>query len=357
LPLEALCGFASRRNPKRPFLFVSRVLGRHLPVRPRVMRAVQRRLAAKLPAGLPGPVVMIGLAETAIALGQGVHEAWRGLSRRDDALFLHSTRYRLSGHDLLSRFEESHSHATGHLLHRPADPDDAALFRACQTLVLVDDEASTGATFLALAESCRELMPQLSRILCVTITDWMGPARRTDLCRSMPVPTGFISLLDGSYVFAPSAAPPPRLPRVTGNGAAKDALVPLNWGRLGLRAPRPLPAAVRALTARPGERVLVLGTGEFVFPPFQLARRLAAQGADVRVQATTRSPILEGNDIQGVFEFPDAYADGIPNFLYSVRPGQYDRVLVCYETPPETAQYGLIAALGAEPVFFSQDRG
>lgn len=353
LPLSALCGFASRRNPKRPFLFVSRVLGRHLPVRPQVMRVIHRRLAAKLPADLPGPAVVIGMAETAVCLGHGVHDAWQGMTGRDDLLFIHSTRYRIGAHPLLSTFEESHSHATGHLIHQPADPEDAGLFANCRTLVLVDDEASTGSTFAALAHACGGPMPELSRIVCVTITDWMGEGVREEIRTAMPAATDFVSLLEGSYAFNPSDVPPPAMPNVTGDGGFKDRLAPVNWGRLGLRRPRPLPDHVMAIRAKPGERILVLGTGEFVFPPFQLARRLSAMGAKVMVQATTRSPIMEGNDIHGVLEFPDAYGDGIPNFVYSVRPGQYDRVLVCYETPPATAQGALISALGAEPVFFN----
>ena len=36
---QAPFGIAERRNPRRAFLFVSRVLGRHVPVRPSVMAA------------------------------------------------------------------------------------------------------------------------------------------------------------------------------------------------------------------------------------------------------------------------------------------------------------------------------
>lgn len=353
LPIGFLCGFASRRNPKRPFLFVSRVLGRHLPVHPQVMRMVHRRLAAKLLAkGLPGPAVVIGMAETAVCLGQGVHEAWRRMARRDDLLFMHSTRYSI-GHPLVSTFEESHSHATSHLLYQPADPQDAGLFADCRTLVLVDDEASTGATFVALSHACKPRMPNLERIVCVTITDWMGEDKHRAVCARMPARTEFVSLLEGAYGFRASDAPPPVMPDVTGNGSGKDHLLVRNFGRLGMRKAAPLPESALAVRAKAGERILVLGTGEFVYPPFQLARRLSAMGADVRVQATTRSPILEGNDIQGVIEFEDAYEDGIPNFIYSVRPGQYDRVLVCYETPPATVQAPLVKHLNAEPVFFS----
>src|SRR5688500_20128960 len=63
LPLAELCAFGTRRNPKRPFLFISKVLGRHIPVRPSVMLDVHERLAAKL-GDLPGPVLVIGMAET-----------------------------------------------------------------------------------------------------------------------------------------------------------------------------------------------------------------------------------------------------------------------------------------------------
>lgn len=75
LPPANLFGFAERRNPKRAFLFVSKVLGRHIPVRPSVMAASFESLAAEIPTDLPGPVLVIGMAETAVGLGAGVHRA------------------------------------------------------------------------------------------------------------------------------------------------------------------------------------------------------------------------------------------------------------------------------------------
>ena len=47
-PLESLCGFASRRGKKRGFVFVSKVLGKHYPVRPRVMEEAHARLVAQV---------------------------------------------------------------------------------------------------------------------------------------------------------------------------------------------------------------------------------------------------------------------------------------------------------------------
>ena len=346
LPFEDLCGFAARRNPRRGFLFISRVLGRHLPVRPSVMRGAQTRLASRIPVDLPGPVVVLGLAETAIALAQGVHQVWTRLSGRKDVLFLHTTRYRLDA-PLAFVFEEEHSHASRHLVYAPTDPADAALFRAAQSLVIVDDEASTGGTFVNLAQAftsspCRGTA--LQRIVCVTLTDWSPP-----FVARMPAETVVVSLLEGAYQFTPNdEARVVAMPHATGNDELKDLFIQRNRGRLGLRSSPGWAGALPAVA--PGDRVLVLGTGEFTWLPFCLAERLEAAGVDVRCQSTTRSPIRLGHDVASCVAFPDNYDDGIPNFLYNYTPGQADRVFLCHETPSARMPPQIAESLGAIPL-------
>ncbi|TLG90305.1 phosphoribosyltransferase, partial [Pseudomonas edaphica] len=136
---QSLFGFAERRNPKRAFLFVSKVLGKHIPVRPSVMQASYNSLAAMIPADLPGPVLMVGMAETAVGLGAGVHRAYS--HTRPDTVYLVSTRHPIST-ERFARFEEEHSHASAHLIHRPTDPDILAMTQRARSLVLVDDELS-----------------------------------------------------------------------------------------------------------------------------------------------------------------------------------------------------------------------
>ena len=75
--LDDLFDIAERRNPKRAFLFVSKVLGRHIPVPPSVMRQAYRQLASQFPSTLTGPVLFIGMAETAVGLGAGVFDEVR----------------------------------------------------------------------------------------------------------------------------------------------------------------------------------------------------------------------------------------------------------------------------------------
>ncbi len=66
----------------------------------------------------------------------------------------------------------------------------------------------------------------------------------------------------------------------------------------------------------------------------------------------SRGLALVALDIGSALTFGDNYDDGIVNFLYNAQPGQYDRVLICYETPPRTVQADLVAALNAQPLVF-----
>lgn len=354
LPLGDLCGFASRANAKRGFLFVSRVLGKHLPVRPAVMDDVHRRLAAKLPTDLPGPVTVVAMAETATGLGQSVFERYLRQSGRDDLLFSHSTRYRLG---TALDFREPHSHATDHLLHLPPDPATQRRFEATRTLVLVDDEISTGTTLANLARVCRGVQPALERVVIVSLKDWLAPQRRTDSATRSDLPTDFVSLLRGHFRFTPDPdfRPPPV--DVAGSAEPKNAYLPHNFGRLGvcglpdLDLDRHL-ASLDLANLAPGSRLLVLGTGEFAYPPYKLARALEAAGHDVWFQTTTRSPILLGGAIGSALSFTDNYFDNIPNFVYNVDPAAYDQILVGYETPRLPPDHTLCARLGAHPCFF-----
>lgn len=341
---DSLFGFAERRNPKRAFLFVSRVLGRHIPVRPSVMLKSFQDLAHKIPADLPGPVLVIGMAETAVGLGAGVHRAYS--QTRSDALYLVSTRHP-TGTELFARFEEEHSHASAHLLHLPTDPALREMMLGARSLVLVDDEASTGKTFINLHRALVEAgLSKLERVVTCVLTDWSAGA----VSASMGTVAEQVSLLQGSYSFAEDpTAPLPDMPEVGTVAAGDWPLVTANdWGRLGVLSVADTLAP--GLRVAEGERVLVVGTSEFVWRPFLLAERLEKAGADVHFSSTSRSPIALGHAIDHALSFGDNYGLGIPNFLYNVRPGQFDRVLICTETPAQAVPAELVEALNAEVI-------
>jgi hypothetical protein len=340
-PLEALCDFAVRRNPRRAFLIVSKVLGRHIPASPAVMRASMQALAAQVPADLPGPVLVVGLAETAICLGQGVFEE---LNRRPGftGLFIHSTRQQIDA-PLLCRFEEPHSHASAHLIYRP----DGFDLSAVRTLVLVDDEVSTGTTLANLAAALIGHLPRAERIVAAALTDWSGGS---DWLARMPRPAACASLLAGCLRWESGTTAP------TPDEATFDRTAPAlghlphhrNFGRLGwtggaLDLPDVDPRA---------QRLRVIGTGEFTYPPFLLAELLAAEGRDVVVHATSRSPALPGGAIDRTLAFADNYATGLPNFLYNADPADGRESLICHETGPDSIDAALVQALKATCISF-----
>ncbi len=356
-PLDALVGFAARANAKRGFLFVSKVLGKHWPVRPSAMRALHHSLARGLPLALPGPVLFIAMAETAVGLGQGVFEAWLEQDVGREALFLHTTRYRV-GDGPLIEFEEAHSHAPRQFLHMPQDAALAEKFAQARSIVLVDDEASTGNTFVNLAAACRAVAPAIEHVHLVTITNFMGEAGTAKLLGRFGVPVTHSAALEGAYTFEAGqldigAAPAQRYDASADRGASAG------FGRLAVDHALALPPGLAAglvHQVQPGQRVLVLGTGEFMHPAYLLGRALEDQGADVVVQSTTRSPILVWGAVASAVTFPDNYGEGVANFIYNVAPGQYDHVLVCHETPPTAALYELADQLGARLFHFKSEK-
>jgi len=197
--LASLLDFAARANPKRAFLFLSKVLGKHYPSIPSEMACVHRQLAATVP-HTEGPVVFIGMAETATGLGQGVFEAWAHAHPGSNALYLQTTRYRVPGADWLG-FDESHSHAPRLFLHLPQHEASRVTLAAARQVVLVDDELSTGNTFVNLVSALRCVMPSVSRVHIATISDFMGRERRTRLSERMGSPCTIGALLRGAWNF------------------------------------------------------------------------------------------------------------------------------------------------------------
>ena len=345
-----LVGFAARNNPRRGFLFVSKVLGKHYPSRPVIMQAIHKALAEGLAPWCRGSSVFVGMAETATGLGQGVHEAFIALSGPRAPVFIHSTRYRLSGAERIE-FQESHSHATDIYLYLPSDPDLRTAFLTAETLVLVDDEISTGETVVDLLRAYRKRNPLLARVVIASILNLIGADRRQALAARAALPIYFVSVINGAFRFMPDADYRFTTPiQVAGDGACKRGHLSPNFGRLGVPGRLRLdlsPLKSLVSTWRRGATVLVLGTGEFMHPAFRIGLYLEGRGFSAVVQSTTRSPILLGQDIDSVLSFEDNYGDGIPNFLYNVRPAQYDHVLVCHETPPAPGLTELASRLNA----------
>ena len=341
IPLRRLLGFAARVSSKRKFLLVSKVLGKHYPVTPKLMSWSYRALArAVLKAGIGKSSLWIGMAETATGLGYGVFEA-ASLAGATNTLFLQTTRYHLEGIERLE-FEEAHSHATDFFLYYPVQPDYRKQFLSTETLVLIDDEISTGKTFLRLIKAYQAVNTHLSKVFIVSLVNFAHPDDRAALEAQAGVEVEWICFRQGTLHFddCANAALDNITVNVSGNGECKQHL--LAWpGRLGIADPICLNSDVIEELYQSGlnrestdpRPLLVLGTGECNAPAYLLGRILENEGFIVKVQSTTRSPIHVGNDIALVCQFEDNYQDNITNFIYNLNPEHYRDIILCHETP------------------------
>ncbi|WP_268238472.1 phosphoribosyltransferase domain-containing protein [Novosphingobium indicum] len=332
-----MCAFAARTNRRRGFLLVSKVLGRHLPTRPSVMRSSSAALASLLPADLPGPVLFIGMAETAICLGQSVHSTWTRKSGRCDSLYLHSTR-QMIGKVPLIRFSEPHSHAESHLLYAPAPNAWKYRLEDIASLVLVDDEITTGKTFANLAEHLVPLLPRLKQIEICVLTDWTDGGGALE---AMPFSTTSHSLLKGTFEWhweRGEAADP------AGNRGNLGRLQrPPNFGREGTPGLEfDLDHLCAVYESHLGSPLHLIGTGELHYPTFLLGEALEARGHDVLVQATTRSPARLGGAISAIQQLRDNYETEVPNYLYNADQTKERLRIVCHETGPNSLDPSLI---------------
>ncbi len=378
--LRGMLGLALRRNPKRAHLLVSNVLGKHVPQAPSVVYGhgvgLGRRVRELLGDAEAARAVVLGYAETATGLGHSVAD---GLGA---APYLHSTRRPVAGVATAGGFEESHSHATSHLLL----PEDPSLLAGDGPLVLVDDEFSTGNTVLNTVRDLHARYPR-ERYVVVALVDMRSAAdagRLEEFAREIgaridlvTVASGTVRLPDG--VLEKGQALVAEFEGATGGEGAAAApsdritRVDLRWpanlpdgGRHGFTPAHrtalenALPAmADRIATALPdtAHRVLVLGFEELMYAPLRLAAELErTTDAEVRYSTTTRSPVLAVDDpgyairTRLVFPAHDDPADGPgERYAYNVAGAGFDAVVAVVDsvadTPALHAPDGLLARL------------
>ncbi|MEV5309285.1 phosphoribosyltransferase [Streptomyces sp. NPDC052610] len=389
--LTDLLGLALRRNPKRAHLLVSNVLGKHVPQAPSVVYghgvALGRRVRELLGDDAAREAVVLGYAETATGLGHSVADGV-GL-----APYLHSTRRPVAGVARAGGFEESHSHATSHLLL----PEDPGLLAGDGPLVLVDDEFSTGNTVLNTIRDLHARYPR-KRYVVVALVDMRSPAdagRLDDFAREIDARVDLVTTASGTvrlpegvlekgqdlvtrFEEAHSGA---RGSDMSGSGAWARTTADGHAARVDLRWPPGLPdggrhgftprhrarleAALPAMAARIAEalpkdarRVHVLGFEELMYTPLRLAHELERllDGTEIRFSTTTRSPVLAVDDpgyairTRLVFPAHDDPADGPGDrYAYNVAGAGFDAVVAVVDSAADTpalhAPDGLLARL------------
>jgi orotate phosphoribosyltransferase len=416
IPIEELFTMAARINKKRSFLFVSKVLGKHLPINPtkglitaallatRYVETVKglncmekERLLSLFFSGnsfksqsfIPSSInpVVIGFAETAIALGHAFFDSFQA------AEFFHTTREEPIGLDPAIAFEEEHSHATSHRCYIPFEMIDHQ-----REIILVDDEITTGKTALNIIKSIQEKFPR-QEYTVISILDWRSQENQQNFLRleqELGIKINVVSLLTGHVQVTQLKEMMDYCDREEMDGYIASSIEKLRLGSFFTVSPytsstllnKPryisetgrfgvcslenssihenISAAAKFLKQkRTGQKTLCLGTGEFMYLPMKLA---AEMGSGVYFQSTTRSPIYienkEGYGARYGVNFPNPEDQEVSHFVYNIPPGHYDELFIFFEREVEDRQLQPMlkeldktAIKTIKIVFFSEIRG
>jgi hypothetical protein len=275
-----------------------------------------------------------------------------------DMGYLTTTRFLPSGAKDWFTIEESHSHAVDHIILAPR-PGVLQHGRDA-TLVLVDDETTTGKTFAELASGLQAQGLHFGRIVLVTLTDWSdGQAEVAVASIFAGADVHAVSLQKGSWAWTPK---PDRSITALPDGCdahcarwIPDAEQPFAAPRCGIAGSEPRQSGEDILRSielagvhppRDGDRVLVVGAGEHVWQPMLAAEALCGRGIHTRFITTTRSPILKGETIRHKVAFADHYGQGFWMYMHNVVPSDWDRILFFTETGADGMPAELVNWLG-----------
>ena len=364
-------------NPKRNFLFISKVLGKHLEVKPNICRAIGFLLSEtvygknaneiiNLIKYINNPnedikinnemnigftteenILVLGFAETATGLGMAVASAIK------DSYYITTTREDITNIKPLIDFEEEHSHATNH----KAFPIDRDRIMNSERIIIVDDEITTGNSMMNIIRDLKRTTG-ISKYTVLSILDWRSDENISKfklLAEELDIEINVSSLISGSVEFKDTTMYVDNneieisekveqielnfLERVNMVCGKENISYLKNSGRFGVQYDeilnledysKEIAKKVQAIIGEK-EKVLILGHGESIYIPSRIASKLKG---DVEFKSTTRSPIYcseeEDNPIKTKHFF---YHKGVKYYFYNKDyiEKKYDAVVLLSE--------------------------
>jgi hypothetical protein len=285
-----------------------------------------RELADKI-SDLPEPIVFLGMAETATGLGHGVFvEYLKRFSKK--IVYIQTSRQIVEGSKLLATFSEDHSHAPTHMIQTTDGVDDC--ITSAKSLVIIDDECSTGKTFKEAALVLSKVMPLLEQIETVCITDWSSGT----YLNSMPFPTKSHSIVSGSMKWEPTATLHQLPPSSDSVGYAPHTGMRSRTGTYTEDK-----AQYQNISSFQGERVLVLGEGEHSYSALTIAEDIENQGGISAIQCITRSPALLGHAFKSKTTFGKLCGSDANHYLYNLLEHNPERIIIATETETSSGYF------------------
>lgn len=344
-------------NEKRNFLFISKVLGKHIEARPNTCKEIGAKLAGlifekeqkELPYKSNERICVLGFAETATGLGMAV------ASYIKNCYYITTTREDITELSSLLKFEEEHSHATTHKCF-PLDKDKIV---NVEKIILVDDEITTGKSMINIIEELKAVS-SVRDFIILSILDWRSEEHRKaydDLIKKENINVEVLSLICGDIKINDNSTyidnsdklieettdilnykVLDRINLKTSYKEEKESYL-LNTGRFGVEfneieaLEKSCEEVANKLQSfiKSSEKVLILGHGENIYIPCRIASYIKG---DVFFKSTTRSPIYcENIDDYPIKEKHVFYHKGVKYYFYnkSEIEKRYDKVILITE--------------------------
>ncbi len=330
-------------NTKRNYLVVNCLQGKHIPAKPRECLRMFDELSAAVAKEYEGEkLLLVGFAETATAVGAR-------LAVNMGCDYMQTTREQAEGVEYLY-FKEAHSHATEQKLIKT---DLDRIIDDIGRIVFVEDEVTTGNTILNIVELMRQTYGRNLAFSAASLLNGMDEEAeirykeqgirlnylvKTDHSRYPEIAEEYKG--DGIYHKYPEDQPVPfQMHQAAGYRDGRRLIKGADYEAACRSLAEQM---VQRLSFAEGERVLVLGTEEFMYPAIYTASVMEDAGCLVRCHATTRSPIAVSTEaeypLHERYELHSLYDEERRTFLYDLK--KYDRVAVLTDSRP-TSERGI----------------
>lgn len=332
-------------NTKRSYLVVDPLQGKHVPVEPSKALNLFKSLAEKLQGKYEGErLLLIGFAETATAIGA---QAAITLGTK----YIQTTREVIQDARYLF-FSEAHSHATEQKL---VKDDIDRVINDIDRIVFIEDEVTTGNTIMNIIKIITKEYQKKTKFAVASLLNGMTEEylkiyqdEKIELHYLVKTDhSGYGTVAeqyrcDGLYICA--------IPEnhtqesadidVQSEKNMREHIISIpGWmnarrfvdaKQYGAACKKLAKTVITETVVKQGERVLVIGTEEFMYPALLTGYEIEKMGCVVRCHSTTRSPIAVSTEeeypLHCRYELRSLYDPDRKTFIYDLE--NYDRVIV-----------------------------
>lgn len=336
--VDELVKLAKRDNNSiRPYLYVNPKQGKHIPTNPKEAIAMCKELADIVNTTYPEEsLYVIGFAETATGVAAEVSSFLKNI------VYYQNTTREYSENEEYLYFTESHSHAADQMLRSSGIGD---CMQKVDRIIFIDDEVTTGNTIYRLIGVIKEKYHiDTLKYSIVSILNSMMDERLEQL-RKNGIECLFLLGLSYEYkkrsilnirfeserhtISETSEKPEFEIFEFLSKVNPRDIVKFQDYNK---EINKYVKNIEHFLGEKHYDKILVLGTEEFMYPTFMVGYMIEKKGIadEVKMHSTTRSPIIasgaEGYPLYHRYQIRSIYDENRTTYVYNLE--RYDKVLI-----------------------------